>query len=93
MSGERNRNSHGKEAKGRQEKRSRIQKYRRKFYGLTNSIVCIRGVGWKHHIKTIGDMLVFPIDYLSADFVMAYANVRVGIFKQALGIILTALGI
>ncbi|MDR1457802.1 MAG: type III secretion system export apparatus subunit SctU [Puniceicoccales bacterium] len=51
------------------------------------------GLGWSSHVKAIGDMLVFPIGYLSEDFKMAYSNVIVGIFKQMIGIILPALGI
>ncbi|MDR3144617.1 MAG: type III secretion system export apparatus subunit SctU [Puniceicoccales bacterium] len=51
------------------------------------------GAGWGRHIKKMGDMLLFPIDYLREDFRMAYSNVIVGIFIQTLKIILPALGI
>lgn len=51
------------------------------------------GAGWGRHVEAIGNMMIFPINYLSEDFKMAYANVIVGIFTQSLKIILPALGI
>ncbi|MDR1401864.1 MAG: type III secretion system export apparatus subunit SctU [Puniceicoccales bacterium] len=51
------------------------------------------GVGWTRHTRRIGEMMVFPVQYLSEDFRMAYVNVLAGIFIQALKLVLPAVGI
>jgi type III secretion protein U len=51
------------------------------------------GTGWGNHLKDMGELLEFPIGYLSEDFRMAYANVIVGVFLKSIKLIFPALGI
>jgi type III secretory pathway component EscU len=87
------RNARGTEARGPQNKGQVSKSSEVNSTALRRVLCAYVEVGWKHHIKAIGDMLVFPIDYLSIDFGMASANVLVGIFQQAFAIILPAFGI
>jgi type III secretion protein U len=51
------------------------------------------GVGSSNHVKAIGNVLIFLVNYLSEDFRMAYSNVIARIFKQMINVTLPALGI
>lgn len=51
------------------------------------------GCGWGSHLHRLGELLVFPIDYLTQEFQMAYPNVVKGIFIESLKFILPVLGI
>jgi type III secretion protein U len=51
------------------------------------------GLGWGAHLKDIRDMMLLPIDYLSADFRMAYKNVIQGLFSCGFRLVLPVLGI
>lgn len=51
------------------------------------------GAGWGSHLKRLGDMLVFPMNYMSQHFQMAYPNIIKGLFIETLKAVLPAIGI
>ncbi|MDR2738163.1 MAG: type III secretion system export apparatus subunit SctU [Puniceicoccales bacterium] len=60
---------------------------------LLISIYAYVGLGWGGHLKEIGEMMLLPINYVTADFRMAYKNVIQGLFVCGMKLVLPVLGI